>query len=199
MILHLKPVAAKTWSPSLNDLTSLPTDSISPASSCPNIFILVGLKRPIYIRMGSPKKRGNLRTRASQSHAPHSPMLLPLPHRFLSVLHCPWESVFLPLGAEEHPAVRISSKQLLSWPLFLTIKVHLSLRFITAGAPLCHVNYYFQNNIPHCPLVQLLGVSTHFSIPFSQIYYYFVNMPQCQRLRRYQLRVLRQCCPLLRQ
>ena len=75
-----------------------------------------------------------------------SPLALLLSHILLPVLHCPWESVFLPLGAEEHPAVRILSIQLLSWPLFLTTKVHLSLRFIAAGAALCHVNYYFQNN-----------------------------------------------------
>src|SRR5712692_2256197 len=63
-----RPVNAKTWSPFLNSLTALPTDSISPASSCPSIFFLGPLK-PNAIRATSRHNRGSLRLRSSQSPA----------------------------------------------------------------------------------------------------------------------------------
>src|SRR6266571_8356056 len=61
-----KPVNAKTWSPFINSLTALPTDSISPANSCPSIFFL-GLLNPNPIRKKSFHNRGSLRLRSSQS------------------------------------------------------------------------------------------------------------------------------------
>src|SRR5665811_2339658 len=48
------PVAAKTRSPFLSDLTSLPTDSTSPASSCPSTGCL-GLRMPDHSRIANPK------------------------------------------------------------------------------------------------------------------------------------------------
>src|SRR5207249_9781964 len=63
-----RPVFAKTWSPFLNSRTALPTDSISPASSCPSIFFL-GLLNPNPIRTESFHNRGSLRLRSSQSPA----------------------------------------------------------------------------------------------------------------------------------
>src|SRR5437867_12584222 len=61
-----RPVFAKTWSPFLNSRTALPTDSTSPASSCPSIFFL-GLLNPNPIRTKSFHNRGSLRLRSSQS------------------------------------------------------------------------------------------------------------------------------------
>src|SRR5213592_2592507 len=59
-----RPVFAKTWSPFLNSRTALPTDSSSPASSCPSIFFL-GLLNPNPIRTKSFHNRGSLRLRSS--------------------------------------------------------------------------------------------------------------------------------------
>jgi hypothetical protein len=49
--------------------------------------------------------------------------------------------------------------------------VHLSLRFIAAGAPLCHVNYYFQTNeiLTRSTLV-LLGRFKSTFFPLVDIY-----------------------------
>src|SRR5439155_27379221 len=61
-----RPVAANTESPFLNILTALPTDSISPASSCPSIFFL-GRLRPKPIRTVSCQANERWRPRNSQS------------------------------------------------------------------------------------------------------------------------------------
>src|SRR2546428_3864089 len=63
-----RPVNAKTWSPFLNSVTALPTDSTSPASSCPSIFFL-GPLIPNPIRERSCQNRGSLRLRNPQSPA----------------------------------------------------------------------------------------------------------------------------------
>src|SRR3989442_5532571 len=64
--LRPRPVAANTWSSFLWDLTALPTDSITPASSCPGIFFL-GRLIPNPTRKRSRHARGSLRLRNSQS------------------------------------------------------------------------------------------------------------------------------------
>src|SRR5213594_3133814 len=63
-----RPVNAKTWSPGLNSFTAVPTDSISPASSCPSIFLLGPLK-PNPIRASGHSQIGILNFRSSQSPA----------------------------------------------------------------------------------------------------------------------------------
>src|SRR5437660_10643096 len=61
-----RPVRAKTWSPFLNRVTSLPVDSISPANSWPRIFLL-GALMPNPILRRSFHSKGSLRPRSSQS------------------------------------------------------------------------------------------------------------------------------------
>src|SRR5439155_26134807 len=63
-----RPVNAKTWSPFLTSFTAFPTDSISPASSCPSILFLGPLK-PNAIRAMSCHDRGSFMPRNSQSPA----------------------------------------------------------------------------------------------------------------------------------
>ena len=62
------PVAAKTRSPFLSDLTFLPTDSTSPASSCPSTRRL-GLRMPNASRMGTQIQGAKSNRRSSQSAA----------------------------------------------------------------------------------------------------------------------------------
>ena len=53
----LGPVVPKTWSPFLNNFTSLPTASISPANSSPSVVIF-GLMRPVNnLVKGSPLRK----------------------------------------------------------------------------------------------------------------------------------------------
>ena len=63
------PTAPNTWSPTFNFLTSLPTDSISPAISVPGIVFSFGFLKPIQIRIGRPMRAGSLRLLSSQSPA----------------------------------------------------------------------------------------------------------------------------------
>src|SRR5450759_3951204 len=63
------PVAAKTRSPFLSDLTSLPTNSMSPASSCPRTGCL-GLRMPNARRIGTQIQGAKSNLRSSQSAAP---------------------------------------------------------------------------------------------------------------------------------
>ena len=62
------PLYAKTWSPTLNLLTPLPTDSISPESSVPRMGIR-GLEKPKISSAKGPNPFGTLRVRALQSPA----------------------------------------------------------------------------------------------------------------------------------
>ena len=62
------PVAAKTRSPFLSDLTFLPADSTSPASSCPSTGCL-GLRMPNASRMGTQIQGAKSNLRSSQSAA----------------------------------------------------------------------------------------------------------------------------------
>src|SRR5450755_462875 len=43
---NLNPFEPNTWSPTANRVTTLPTDSIVPANSIPNMLTFVGLHRP---------------------------------------------------------------------------------------------------------------------------------------------------------
>src|SRR5205814_5756495 len=59
---------AYTWSPFLNRLTSLPTDSTSPATTIPRMAFL-GFLRPSTIRAGSQAERGTVKLRTLTSPA----------------------------------------------------------------------------------------------------------------------------------
>jgi hypothetical protein len=62
------PVVAKTRSPFLSDVTPLPTDSTSPASSCPSTGRL-GRRMPNASRIGSQIQGAKSNLRSSQSAA----------------------------------------------------------------------------------------------------------------------------------
>lgn len=100
----LASLNAKTWSPTSNFLTSLPTDSMTPASSDPSMGCF-GFRDTKY--QHDWRAAGTLRT------SPQSPDVTVVAC-VLSGLHCSWALAFRSLLTEEHRATHIFHTQLLS-------------------------------------------------------------------------------------